>query len=191
MRSFARTRTAIVVAAVVIILTGCDDDATTTIAAMDASEAVAQPDASREASADASADSFVSPSDQPTPDPNEPRAVLYRPGIRLSGASGKLSFTLVSAEPPPPTKGDSIWTLLVSDSTGAPRSELTVSVVPRMPDHGHGSGTKTIVTPGTQHGTYSASPVRLFMAGLWVTTITATAPDGLTDTVRIGFIVTD
>jgi hypothetical protein len=58
-----------------------------------------------------------------------------------------------------------------------------------MPDHGHGTPTKPKITAGSGPGTYLASPINLFMAGYWVTTITMTLPGNQTDVVRFSFLI--
>jgi hypothetical protein len=183
--------TTLLLVSLAMVLNGCTDDQPGPTALLDGGIDSFNVDSFN---IDAATDAVpTAPTGSPAPvsDPADARAVLYRPGIRILGNSGLFAFTLTKAEPPPPTKGDSTWTLFITDAQGNGLSNLMVSVVPRMPDHGHGSGVKTTVVPDANTGGYVASPVRLFMAGYWATTITATTPDGLTDTARFGFLVVD
>ncbi len=79
------------------------------------------------------------------------------------GANG-YEFKLVSSTPAPPQKGNNAWVVQISHP--GPLDGATLSIVPFMPDHGHGTAVVAVVTP-TANGTYNVSPVNLFMTGLW------------------------
>jgi hypothetical protein len=123
------------------------------------------------------------------PDPADPRADVYAPGMTRVGTAGLVRATLVTAEPAPPYRGNSTWTLRLTDRQGVPLEGVGFSFSSRMPDHGHGTPVKPVITAGTNPGTYLASPVNLFMAGYWITTITMTLPGYQTDVVRFSFLI--
>jgi hypothetical protein len=109
-----------------------------------------------------------------------------------SSAAGLLRVTLVTAQPAPPWRGRSAWTLRLTDAEGVPVSADTViALSSRMPDHGHGTPLKPVIVAGDAPGTFMANPVYLFMAGYWVTTINVTLPDGKSDSARFAFLIGD
>ena len=109
-------------------------------------------------------------------------------GLSKAGAAGTLNFTLVSAVPAPPARGDNTWVLQVNAMSagvvGAPVSGATLEVTPFMPDHAHGTPLSVEITPEATDGQYKLEPVNMWMPGLWETTIDATAG---TDTDRVVF----
>ena len=101
----------------------------------------------------------------------------FTAGMEKTGALG-ITFTLVSADPAPPSRGDNHWVLQVSDANG-PLDGATVDVKPFMPDHNHGTSIDTIVEPvAGQPGTFDLTKVNMFMPGVWETTIRATPAGG-------------
>ncbi len=68
--------------------------------------------------------------------------------------------------PQPPAKGQSDVLYRVTDSAGGAVDDLTLTVVPWMPAHGHGTSIAPIVT-SDRDGRYLATPVNLYMAGRW------------------------
>ncbi len=88
-----------------------------------------------------------------------------------SGA-GTFKLRIAAASPNTPTKGDNSWTLELSDVTGAPLSDVNLQVTPFMPQHGHGTGVKAIVTPSVEPGRFVVTPVNLWMPGLWEVRLT-------------------
>lgn len=94
-------------------------------------------------------------------------------GLTKNGASGQLSFKLVSSDPAPPSRGDNTWILELSTMAApvTPVSGAAMSVTPFMPDHEHGSGEDVIVTPMPSAGQYKLEPVNLWMPGLWEVTM--------------------
>ena len=105
--------------------------------------------------------------------------------LSLPTDGGKLSVELRSS-PQPPARGDDAVQMRFRDTSGAPASGLTISMVPWMPAHGHGTSVKPVVTE-TEPGVYVAAPVNLFMAGAWqlITTITGPVDDSVTPTLDV------
>lgn len=116
----------------------------------------------------------------------ELRADVFVAGMTKSGSS--TIVTLVAADPAPPIKGDNHWLVAVTDLAGQPIADLGLAAVPFMPDHGHGSSRAVAVTPYGAPGQVRLSPVNLFMAGLWETTLTMNTP-GVEDAVVFAFCV--
>jgi hypothetical protein len=100
-------------------------------------------------------------------------------GLTKPGESSKLEFKLMSSDPAPPSRGDNTWVLQVSTmaSPAAPVSGASMTAVPFMPDHTHGSGKTVTVTPMTEAGQYKLEPVNLWMPGLWEVRIQVTGTD--------------
>ena len=97
----------------------------------------------------------------------ETRAMTYAAGMSTPGAAGRYNVQLVLSKPGPPQKGNNAWTVRVTDATTAAAVDnLKLSVVPFMPDHGHGTPITVNVTP-MSGGTYGLDPLNLFMSGLW------------------------
>lgn len=115
----------------------------------------------------------------------EKRADVFQIGLRKVMPSG-FAVSLVEAKPAPPVKGDNFWTLRVTDAQGAPIDGADVSIVPFMPDHGHGSALKSTVTSTGADGKYTVSRVYLPMAGFWEITVTVTR-GATTEEARFGF----
>jgi hypothetical protein len=116
------------------------------------------------------------------------RALLYMPNLSQPGAQHKLTFVLVSSDPGPPIKGNNTWVVRVLDSANQPVAGATLTITPYMPDHGH--GTPIVVTPTeTSPGTYTLSPVNLFMSGLWQVTIDASTAAGVSDSGVFSFCI--
>ena len=103
----------------------------------------------------------------------DPTAETYTAGMKQLGMNGKLSFQLMSSDPGPPLRGTNVWELKVLDGTGAPVTGATLTVVPFMPEHGHGSS--VVPTVSADSDAYKITNLYLFMPGLWRVTITATA----------------
>jgi hypothetical protein len=101
-------------------------------------------------------------------------------GMEKVGARG-MTFRLVSADPAPPARFENAWVIEIDDASGAPLGGATVSVVPLMPDHGHGTSVRAVVTPDDAiDGRYGVAPINLFMPGLWAVTIQAMPAGGTT-----------
>jgi len=115
----------------------------------------------------------------------ETRADTFGVGLRKTTASGVV-VSLAEAKPAPPAKGDNYFTLRITDASGAPIDDATVSVLPYMPDHGHGSALKSTVTSVGSDGRYTVSRMYLPMAGYWEITFTVTRA-AATEEARFGF----
>lgn len=113
-------------------------------------------------------DGMMAPAD---PEPEAPPAGdTYVAGLEKMGVEGVLKARLVDALPAPPALGDNTWVLEVLDMDDSPIEGCTVSLDPRMPAHGHGTNTAAEISE-MGAGRYEATPVDLFMPGLWVTAV--------------------
>ncbi len=112
------------------------------------------------------------------------RADTYVPGLEKTGAA--VTMVLLESTPGPPAKGDNRWLLLVKDSAGLPLSDLAMTVTPFMPDHGHGTSIKTVVTTGANPGEYVVDPINLWMPGYWEVTVRVTDGASIDDSVIFG-----
>jgi len=119
---------------------------------------------------------------------NDSRVMTYTPNMSVMSANGTLKFVLVRSDPPPPAKGNDTWTIRINDASGAPVSHLTLSAVPFMPDHGHGTSVTAQVTSNGD-GTYTVTPLYLFMPGVWRITLTTVADAGPSDSAIFYFCV--
>jgi hypothetical protein len=119
----------------------------------------------------------------------DPRATPYAVGLSAKATDGAFAVTFVDAMPAPPTKGENVWTVKISDGSGGPVTGATVTVNPFMPDHGHGSSIVPQVTPMGTDGTYAVSLLDLFMPGIWQVTFDIAPASGPTDTVVFTFCV--
>ncbi|EDM77167.1 hypothetical protein PPSIR1_30831 [Plesiocystis pacifica SIR-1] len=108
--------------------------------------------------------------------------------VGLSKSGDVVSATFVSSDPAPPHKGDNTWVLDFTDLGGQPMAGLTMTAVPMMPDHGHGTPVNAVVTETETPGRYEVTPVNLFMTGLWEVTFEITT-DGGTDSLMFAFCV--
>jgi len=89
---------------------------------------------------------------------------------------------LVASDPGPPVKGSNTWTVRILDPGGTPTDGLAMTVLPFMPDHGHGSTVKAAVTP-MGDGVYVIKPLYLYMPGYWEVTLTVQPTGGTKDSV--------
>ncbi|MCS6915948.1 MAG: FixH family protein [Myxococcales bacterium] len=104
---------------------------------------------------------------------DDPRADAYAANLVKDGSRGVYRFKLLESDPAPPAKGDNTWRLQLLDRAGSLVPGATLKLTPYMPDHGHGTPKSAVVTPASPEGTYTATPVNLFMPGLWEVTIEA------------------
>lgn len=133
---------------------------------------------------------------QTGPDADEARACetsmrgdTFAVGLKHAGMNGLYDFTLVSANPPTPSRQQlGTWVIQISwdanPSQAITGASLTVS--PFMPDHQHGPGA---YTPQVQElpspappGQYQISDINTWMPGYWEITIDAMTPDMVKDT---------
>jgi hypothetical protein len=106
----------------------------------------------------------------------DPRVDAYAANLVKASASGALKVTLVSSDPAPPTRGTNAWVVKVEDGGGSPVTGAALEVTPFMPDHGHGSSVRPVVTE-QGGGAYGISPLYLFMPGVWRVTIALPSTD--------------
>lgn len=107
--------------------------------------------------------------------------------VGLAKTGQQMTFTLTSATPAPPMRGDNAWTLQLTNAAG-PLTGATIVVSPFMPDHGHGTSIEAKIIELPDAGQYELSPINMWMPALWETTIQATA-NGVTDRVIFRFCV--
>jgi hypothetical protein len=105
----------------------------------------------------------------------DPRVMTYQPGMSIPSASKNLDFILVKSDPGPPAKGNDTWTLKVTNTSAQPQPNLGLSVLPFMPDHGHGTSVNASITDN-HDGTYTVAPLYFFMPGVWRVTFTSSTP---------------
>jgi hypothetical protein len=117
---------------------------------------------------------------------DEDRADAFTAGLRKTGE--RATLTVVDAVPAMPGRGDNVWTLAVTDASGAPMEGETLDAKPWMPDHGHGTPVEEQVTD-LGGGEYEITSLNLFMPGLWVVTLDVTNADDETDEVVISVCI--
>jgi hypothetical protein len=109
--------------------------------------------------------------------------------IGLTKSGSLVRGTFVSGDPAPPIKGDNTWVLDFTDLDGAPLVGSTITALPMMPDHGHGTPINAEVLALDEPGRYEITPVNLFMTGLWQTTFDVTLAGGEQDSLMFAFCV--
>jgi hypothetical protein len=86
--------------------------------------------------------------------------------LTTTSESGAFTLDVRTAPEQPPSRGLLTVDYRIADAHHAPVDGLTLSVVPWMPDMGHGaSTTPTVEAMGA--GRYVVTNVELFMAGRW------------------------
>jgi len=115
------------------------------------------------------------------------RKDVYSAGLSKQTAAA-LSVKVMSATPAPPAKLTNELTLKVLDAAGQPLDGATLSVVPFMPDHGHGSAIKPAVAP-RGGGVYDVSNLYYPMPGLWRVTVTIQLPGVAAQDVAFSFCI--
>ena len=106
--------------------------------------------------------------------------------LTVASASGHLNAG-VRWSPNPPALGVDAAELTLTDTTGAPVTGLTLTTLPWMPAHGHGTSTTPTVTETTTPGVYVATPIDFYMSGQWElrTTITGAVDDMVTPSIEL------
>lgn len=102
------------------------------------------------------------------------RVDTFAANISKTSPPGTAKITIVSSDPAPPAKGNNSWKLRVTNEAGEPISNAALTLKLFMPDHGHGTSVKPVVTPEPD-GIYDVTPLDLFMAGVWRITVSTTA----------------
>jgi hypothetical protein len=101
--------------------------------------------------------------------------------MTVTSQSGALRIDVRTTPQQPPSRGVSSVDYRVVDANQKPVDGLTISVVPWMPDMGHGaSTTPTVEAMGNGH--YVVTNVEMFMPGRWDlrTTISGSSDDSAT-----------
>jgi len=111
----------------------------------------------------------------------------YAANMSVAGKPKLYDVELVSSDPSPPARGNDTWAFKVVDANGQPVSGATISVTPYMPDHRHGTQVVPTVT-AQPDGSFTATPLYLFMPGLWTITLDVKAATG-EDSVEYAFCV--
>ncbi len=101
---------------------------------------------------------------------NDPRADTFVAKLERTGAAATMKFSLVAGDPAPPTRGINKWRVSITDMSGTAVPAATVTAKPFMPDHGHGTSIRPVVTPDDA-GSYAIDPLYFFMPGLWQVTL--------------------
>ncbi len=112
----------------------------------------------------------------------------FSAGIEKTGDNGTVKVTIESGDPAPPQVGNNTWMLMITDASGAPINDATVSVTPFMPVHGHGTPVTAVITP-KGGGSYEADKVNFVMPGPWEITIDVSLTGGGSDSVMFPFCV--
>jgi hypothetical protein len=113
----------------------------------------------------------------------------YNPGMEKETDVGLMTVVLDASTPGPIDIGNNDWTLSVSDpTTGEAETGCTITAVPWMVDHDHGSNTPVAEETDTP-GTYEIVSVEITMAGLWDTELQLVCPNLGDDTVHFLFCI--
>jgi hypothetical protein len=112
-----------------------------------------------------------------------PPSFAADPDQTLLSDSGALRID-VRFSPRPPTVGSDAVQLTFTDTNGDGMSGLSLTVVPWMPAHGHGTSVDPTVTE-TATGTFVAAPLYLFMPGSWELRMTTSG--SVDDTAKVAF----
>tara|TARA_B100000925_G_C21808487_1_gene387741 strand:- start:60 stop:542 length:483 start_codon:yes stop_codon:yes gene_type:complete len=111
-------------------------------------------------------------------------------------ASGELyTVEIITAEPDPASKGKNDWTISVTDSNNVAVSDATLTVVPFMSVHGHGTSPSSFTAnQGDQAGEYIFTELNFIMSGAWEMTFTISVKEETdagttTDTIVMSIVV--
>jgi hypothetical protein len=118
----------------------------------------------------------------------DPRVSQYAPNLSVNSASGALDFILLSSTPAPPAAENNVWSIRITNDAGVSQPDVTATVLPFMPDMGHGTSIVPSMTSNGD-GTYAVQPLYLFMAGIWSITFTTTPASGPSDSAAFFFCV--
>lgn len=110
--------------------------------------------------------------------------------IGLSKSSESVTVTFVAADPAPPVNGDNTWTVALTDAGGQPLVDASItSVLPWMPDHGHGTAVEAKATATENPGEFVITPIDFHMNGLWEVTLDIQVQPDTTEQVVFAFCV--
>jgi hypothetical protein len=96
----------------------------------------------------------------------DPRLDVYADGLDKAGELGMVMFHFSELVPNPPAKGSNTFHVQMNDSAGA-AMQGGLGVDLKMPDHGHGTSVKPVVTFDAGSTQYTVTPLYLFMPGVW------------------------
>lgn len=117
----------------------------------------------------------------------DPRVSAYAPNLTVKSATGDLVYILLSSTPAPPAAETNVFSIKITDGSGVAQTNVTgTTIVPFMPDMGHGTSIVPSMTSNGD-GTYAVQPLYLFMAGIWSITFTPAA--NINDTAAFFFCV--
>ena len=112
---------------------------------------------------------------------SDPRVSTYSANMTVNSKNGGIKMSLVSS-PAPPSRGNNVWTLHVTNASGTAMPGLSLGYMTIMPDHGHGSPIANPAITDKGGGNYDVNPVDLFMPGVWhVWFWSSTAPSDTAD----------
>ena len=97
------------------------------------------------------------------------------PLLTLASDTGALQIEVRTAPDQPPARGVISIEYRIARKDGTPADGLTLTIVPWMPDHGHGASVVPSVTP-MGSGRYVVSDVALVMPGTWELRTTFAGP---------------
>lgn len=116
------------------------------------------------------------------------RDEAYEPGMEKTTDAGLMTVVLDEADPGPIDIGSNNWTVSVADAaSGDPALGCTITAVPWMTDHGHGSNEPVGTEDGD--GVYTVTDIQVTMAGLWDTELQLNCPGIGEDTVHFVFCI--
>jgi hypothetical protein len=107
---------------------------------------------------------------------NDPRVSAFSIGLTAVSQDQAVHVSLVGAEPWPPIVGMNTWTVRIDDAADAATPDATLTVVPYMPDHAHGSPLPPMATSNGD-GTYTIGQLYFFMPGVWRVAVTVSRSD--------------
>lgn len=118
---------------------------------------------------------------------HDARAMTFASDLSAMGQQKIFQVRLANAIPAPPARGNNAWRVEILDAKGAPVQGASVKVTPYMPDHKHGTQAVPTATQEAD-GSFSVTPLYLFMPGLW--TVTFDVSDGTsTDSAVFAFCI--
>lgn len=115
---------------------------------------------------------------------NDSRVEAWAPNLSFASSDGAMKVTLLQSTPAPPAQGLNSWSIKVTDGSGNPLPNLSLQLVPYMPDHHHGPSVTPEITSNGD-GTYSITNIDYFMPGVWQNTL----QDGTSESAVIDFCI--
>jgi hypothetical protein len=95
--------------------------------------------------------------------------------VGLKANSDFYQIEIITASPDPAIKGKNDWTVVLRHNNGDAVTDVTLSVVPFMTVHGHGTTPSSfLATASEQEGAYLFEDLNFIMAGTWQLTFTVT-----------------